>query len=355
MNREPGLTPNTPGNAAFYQMKNDWIFWLKDMATGLIVGAGVGLAHYLLVPSKFGEVVSMLLGMIIGMGVQMFLCLLLGFFSGGIEAMIPGMFVGMIPMLLPLFHLKDLRMELILSGHIGLLTFLFFAGWNEMVKGKCLWVLPPGPSQKGGVASLMWNGPGWLYDTMQKGATGRQAPFQKELFRTMEGKVLFVAAGTGLNFPNFPPGKKIWAIDLSKSMVKAARAKVVEYEGSLSLQQADVQTLPFASSSFDTVATACTFCSVVDPVQGLTELYRVLKENGKLLMFEHVRSRNWLLGLTQDFLTLVSRYIGPSMNRDTVGNVQRAGFTVDRAVRAYLDIFLTIEAHKPSHGQVSYS
>lgn len=43
------------------------------------------------------------------------------------------------------------------------------------------------------------------------------------------------------------------------------------------------------------------------------------------------------------------------MNRDTIGNVQRAGFTVGRAVCAYLDIFLTIEAHKPYQRASSYS
>lgn len=84
-------------------MKGDWKYWLKDMGTGAIVGAGVGLAHYFLVPPKFGAVIGVLLGMVVGMGAQMILCLFLGFFSGAIEAMIPGMFVGMAAMILPLF------------------------------------------------------------------------------------------------------------------------------------------------------------------------------------------------------------------------------------------------------------
>lgn len=65
-------------------------------------------------------------------------------------------------------------------------------------------------------------------------------------------------------------------------------------------------------------------------------------------MFEHVRSRSALLGRSLDLLTRVTRYIGPAMNRDTVGNAQRAGFVIDRALCAYLDIFLAIEAHKPA-------
>ena len=317
------------------------------MLAGTTVGAGVGLAHHLLVPQSLGMVAGVFLGMIAGMGAQMVLSLLLGVFWGAMETMIPGMFVGMLGMVLPVFHLPNLRIELLLGSGIGFLVFLVFASWNESTKGTTLTVPPPGPPKRSNVASLVWRGPGWLYDAMEKGGSKRQARFQKEIFRAMKGKVLFVAAGTGLNFSNFPAGKEILAIDLSSRMVEAARARAIEYKGSLSLQQSDVQLLPFADSSFDTVATASTFCSVADPVRGLKELYRVLKPGGAMLMFEHVRSRKPLLGLSLDFLTLATRYIGPAMNRDTVGNLQRAGFAVDRAVCAYLDIFLAIEAHKP--------
>jgi len=328
-------------------MKGDWKYWLGDMLAGTTVGAGVGLAHHLLVPQSLGVVAGVFLGMIAGMGAQMVLSLLLGAFCGAIEAMIPGMFVGMLGMVLPVFDLHNLRIELLLGSGIGLLVFLFFAGWNESTKGTTLTVSPPGPPKRSNVPSMVWYRFAWLYDAMEKGGSRRQARFQKEIFRLMKGKILFVAAGTGLNFSNFPPGKEILAIDLSSRMVEAARARAIEYNGSLSLQQADVQLLPFPNSSFDTVATASTFCSVADPVRGLKELYRVLKPGGAMLMFEHVRSRKPLLGLSLDFLTLATRYIGPAMNRDTVGNLQRAGFVVDRVVCAYLDIFLAIEAHKP--------
>ncbi len=328
-------------------MTGDWKYWLGDMVAGTTVGAGVGLAHHLLIPQGRGVVVGVFLGMIAGMGAQMVLSMLLGVFFGAMEAMIPGMFVGMLGMVLPVFDLHNLRMELFLATGMGLLVFLFFAGWNESMKGTTLEIPTPGPPKRSNIPSMLWYRFAWLYDAMEKGGSRRQARFQKEIFQAMKGKVLFVAAGTGLNFLHFPPGKDILAIDISSSMVEAARARAAEYNGSLSVQQADVQVLPFADSSFDTIATASTFCSVADPVQGLKELYRVLKPGGSMLMFEHVRSRKPLLGLCLDFITLVMRYIGPAMNRDTVGNVQRAGFVIDRVVCAYLDIFLTIDAHKP--------
>lgn len=164
----------------------------------------------------------------------------------------------------------------------------------------------------------------------------------------MEGKVLFAAAGTGLNFANFPPGKDIVAIDLNRDLLDVARPRAECYEGYLCLEEANLEQLPFANESFDTVATASTLCSVANPVRSLRELNRVLKPGGRLLLFEHVRSRNLLLALELDLINAVLHRVGPEMNRDTVSSVQTAGFVIDRIRSAYLDIFLAIEAHKPT-------
>ncbi len=109
----------------------------------------------------------------------------------------------------------------------------------------------------------------------------------------------------------------------------------------------DVQALEFPDETFDTVATACTFCSVPDPVRGLRELYRCLKPGGQLLMFEHVRSRVGPIAIMQDLMTPISRRFGPDMNRDTVSNVLRAGFELRRETNVYFDIMKALEARRP--------
>ena len=89
-----------------------------------------------------------------------------------------------------------------------------------------------------------------------------------------------------------------------------------------------------------------TFCSVPKPIAGLRELYRVLKADGQLLMFEHVRSKITPLGIFLDLMTPLSRRFGPDLNRDTVGNVLKAGSRLRREENVYLDVRKTIEAVK---------
>jgi ubiquinone/menaquinone biosynthesis C-methylase UbiE len=165
----------------------------------------------------------------------------------------------------------------------------------------------------------------------------------------MCGATLMVAAGTGNDFRFFPSGQSIIAIDISHKMLERAAQKAAAYQGSLELRQMDVTQLEFPGNTFDTVVTVCTFCSVPRPIAGLRELHRVLKRGGQILMFEHVRSRIGPLGIMLDLMTPLSRRFGPDLNRDTVGNVQKAGFRIRREENVYLDIVKIIEAVK-EHG-----
>jgi len=106
----------------------------------------------------------------------------------------------------------------------------------------------------------------------------------------------------------------------------------------------DAQALAIADASFDVVVTTCVFCSVPDPVLGLREVRRVLRPGGRILLLEHVRSRLPLLGRCMDWLNPISvRLQGANINRDTVGNVQRAGLHIGQVDNLLLDIFKLVE------------
>jgi len=91
----------------------------------------------------------------------------------------------------------------------------------------------------------------------------------------------------------------------------------------------DAQNLQFPEGSFDTVVATCVFCSVPDPIKGLEEIKRVCKPGGKVILLEHVRSDNPILGKIMDLLDpLTVRMIGPHINRRTVENIIKAGLRI---------------------------
>ena len=179
-----------------------------------------------------------------------------------------------------------------------------------------------------------------------QGAEKRWEPAKRDLFSHMRGKVLFLALGTGLDIQHFPPGQDIVAIDISPKMVELAQPKLAAYEGDISARVMDVHEMDFAPESFDQVFTSCTFCSVPSPVDGLKALNRVLKPGGQLFMFEHTGSRFYPFRQMMDLMTLISRRIGPDMNRYTVRNVREAGFRIIEVKNVYLDVVKTIRAER---------
>lgn len=191
-----------------------------------------------------------------------------------------------------------------------------------------------------------WDEASRTYDFFTFGEDRRLGSHKQRLFSKAVGETLLVAAGTGNDFKFFPPGIQLTAIDISEQMIERARRKANLYSGRIDLAVKDVCDLDIPDSTFDTIVTVFTFCSVPRPIVGLRQLHRVLKSSGQLLMIEHVRSAFGPLGVMMDLLTPLSRRFGPELNRDTVGNVQKAGFRLRRVENVYLDVVKVIDAVK---------
>jgi len=197
------------------------------------------------------------------------------------------------------------------------------------------------------VTQAKWDKLAPRFDTMASaGAEKRWAPDKSALFAGMEGKVLFLALGTGLDIPFFPKGLSIAALDISPKMIELAADRIAAYEGTIETYVMDVHDMQFEADSFDMVVTSCTFCSVPRPIEGLKALHRVLKPGGRLLMFEHTGSRWYPFRYMMNLMTLITRKIGPDMNRPTVSNVRAAGFKVTEVRNVFLDVVKTIKAVK---------
>ncbi|MEV0674677.1 class I SAM-dependent methyltransferase [Mycobacterium sp. NPDC050441] len=163
------------------------------------------------------------------------------------------------------------------------------------------------------------------------------------------GAVLEVAVGTGLNLGFYPDDVRLTGIDWSKPMLDLAEQRAAELGRAPTLQQADAHHLPFDDASFDTVV--CTFglCAIPDHTQALTEMTRVLRPGGKLILVDHIRSSAAPVRVFQRALEVFTIRLGGEhflrrpLDHLRAGNV----LDIDHVERFKLGLVERVVAHKP--------
>jgi len=174
----------------------------------------------------------------------------------------------------------------------------------------------------------------WCYDRMSRSdERAGMAEHRRDLLADAAGRVVEIGAGTGLNFRHYPAAvQEVAAVEPDPHMLRRAVA-AAEAEGQavpVDMRRARAEELPYADGEFDVAVSTLVLCSVSNPDRALGELHRVLKPGGRLLFFEHVRSTDPSAARWQDRLDRPWGWVagGCHPNRDTVANIERAGFEV---------------------------
>jgi ubiquinone/menaquinone biosynthesis C-methylase UbiE len=185
----------------------------------------------------------------------------------------------------------------------------------------------------------LWDRSASTYDVLQapmERMLGLAAARAEIFQRAARRRVLEVGMGPGKNVRHYSDGPVV-AIDLSPRMLARAVRKARDRSAAAHFAVADAEDLPFKDGSFDVVIATCVFCSVPDPVRGLTEVRRVLRTSGEVVLLEHMRPGG-LLGRLFDLLDpAVSRLGGFHINRHTLHNIRKAGLVVEEERNLFSD------------------
>ena len=109
------------------------------------------------------------------------------------------------------------------------------------------------------------------------------------------GRTLEIGAGTGLNLEHYPLAvTRLVLTEPDPHMAKRLRSRLGEITpvAPTEVVEAGAEDLPFDHTSFDTVVSTLTLCTVADPEQAATEAKRVLRPDGRFLFIEHVRDED---------------------------------------------------------------
>ena len=124
-------------------------------------------------------------------------------------------------------------------------------------------------------------------------------------------RVLEVGVGTGLNLPLYPRDCEVTGIDISEGMLRKADERVRTYGmTNTRLMVMDASKLEFPENSFDRVIATYVISAVPDPVKTLLEMRRVCKPSGHLVILNHFKSDNPVIGMFEKMLAPVCTKIG---------------------------------------------
>jgi len=124
-------------------------------------------------------------------------------------------------------------------------------------------------------------------------------------------QVLEVGIGTGLSLGYYPKSSFITGIDFCAPMLEKGKKRVIENGlKHVELRQMDAMKMDFKDNQFDAVFAAYVISTVPDPRQVLSEMIRVCKPLGKIVLLNHFQNGNRLISSCERAISPLCRRLG---------------------------------------------
>ena len=117
------------------------------------------------------------------------------------------------------------------------------------------------------------------------------SPFWKRWLKTtiphIQGpRVLEVSFGTGYLLTQYADQFDTYGIDYNEKFVSMLQKKLAKKGFSVDIRQGNVEALPYKDGFFDSIVNTMAFSAYPDAVKALSEMHRVLKPGGKLMIVD---------------------------------------------------------------------
>jgi ubiquinone/menaquinone biosynthesis C-methylase UbiE len=132
-------------------------------------------------------------------------------------------------------------------------------------------------------------------------------------------------------------------------MLAVARQRAASLGRAVDLREGDAERLPFGDALFDTVVCALSLCTIPNPRAAVSEMRRVLRPGGRLLLVNHTGSTWPPLYAAQWLVERISvPAAGEHFTRRQLPLVKAAGFQVVEAGRLKAGTVERIHAVRPA-------